>query len=62
MRRRTWTVQWQACPRPDGDERLARAVAMLLDRASDVPSACPTALAAGEADDQQARAAGKERR
>ena len=40
MRKRTWKVTWKQCPRPDGHERLARAVQMLIERAQHVSPKC----------------------
>jgi hypothetical protein len=61
MRRRTWKVQWQARPRPDGNERLERAVAMLLDRALGRPTTHVAVAAVHEANEQAAPTARKER-
>jgi hypothetical protein len=49
------------CPHPDGHERLARAVQMLLDRARLVSSERATEPVDGEANENAATRAAKER-
>ena len=61
MRKRAWKVRWRVRPHPDGHERLARAVQMLLDRARLASSGRATERAGG-AHEQEAVDAAKESR
>ena len=61
MGKRVWRVEWKARPAPDGEERLGRAVQLLLDaarRASAAHEEQPAAEATGT-DEQEAHQAGE---